>query len=335
MKKEKLIRLMPKVLSIFVCLIVGLTFAGKLFSVSVGENIIEFNLIDLIKGEYTGKPASVFFIFLYIILPISAGFLLFFGKNKQNFLYISMLILLVCGLVSIISKNVLSEAIYRHIRAVYDKKVPCEIDEVYFISYIPIVGYMISFCLVLSLAIEDIKFTTRDITEIGIFVAGALILNFIKLFPLSSGGSVNLQMLPLYLLVLRHGPVKGFIGCGIIYGLLSCIIDGYGFATFPFDYLLAFGGASVLGFFSKNILNHDGYNVEGVLYLLFSGLLATIIRFIAGTISSMVVYSYNLEAALIYNVGYVFISSGLSLALIIALYVPILKVNKLYPAKQA
>ena len=36
-----------------------------------------------------------------------------------------------------------------------------------------------------------------------------------------------------------------------IFGLVTCLTDGYGFYTYPFDYLIGFGSIAVFGFFSR------------------------------------------------------------------------------------
>ena len=69
----------------------------------------------------------------------------------------------------------------------------------------------------------------------------------------ATGGSINLAMLPLLIISLRHGPFKGFIGGGIIFGFITCLIDGYGLITYPLEYFLAFGIVGILGFFSHFI----------------------------------------------------------------------------------
>lgn len=197
-------------------------------------------------------------------------------------------------------------------------------------------------CLAISsfFAITSTKYgketTVRDMAEDAILLSSALVLNFIKLWSAPTGGSVNLQMLPLMVICLRRGPAHGFIACGVIYGLLSCITDGYGFYTYPFDYLLGFGSAAVLGFFRPLIFseNQKTYNVKGIIFIIVGGLAATAIRFIAGTTSSMVLYGYDFAAAMLYNVGYVFLSGALAIAALVLLYGPLCQLEKLFPSRK-
>lgn len=175
--------------------------------------------------------------------------------------------------------------------------------------------------------------TVRDIAEDGMLIAMAFGLNFLKLFSAPTGGSVNLQMLPLMLIALRHGPFHGFLCGGLIYGLLTCLTDGYGFATFPFDYLIGFGSVAVLGFFRPLIFgeNQKGYNLKGEIFLFLGGLLSTALRYVGGTVSSMVVYGADITYALWYNSIYITVSGAFAFAIIMALYGPLLRVHRMFP----
>lgn len=176
--------------------------------------------------------------------------------------------------------------------------------------------------------------TTRGLVEDAILIALAFVLNFIKI-PLQVEGSVNFQMLPLMIIALRRGPLNGFIASGIIYGLLTCLTDGYGFATYPFDYLIGFGSTAIIGFFRHFIMKEEGklYDPIGILFIFIGGVLVTLVRLVGSTTSSMVIYDYEFVPALVYNVLYVTISGGIATAALIALYGPIQKINRLFPAK--
>ena len=287
------------------------------------------HLYDLIDKNKVGERLAAFFAITYLVLPIIAACLFCFYKIHKNFAVVSLLLFLLAAIISIVSKDILVYSLSMSTGIDY------EVDKVCFTYLLLVISFFVLSFVVLSYAGSNEKYTTRDITESGILIAAALGLNFIKLFPMKTGGSVNLQMLPLFLLALRRGPLKGFISCGIIYGLISCLTDGYGIAFYPFDYLVAFGGAAIMGFFSKFVLNEStNYNIKGEFFLLLGGVSATVIRFLAGTISSMVIYSYEFKPAALYNAGYVFVSGGIALAIIMALYGPILKINKLYPVEK-
>ena len=179
------------------------------------------------------------------------------------------------------------------------------------------------------------KHTIKQIVEEGVLISLAFVLNFIKI-PLGPSGSINFQMLPLMIIALRHGPQHGFIAGGIIYGLLTCLTDGYGFITYPFDYLIGFGSVAVMGFFRSLIFGKDqkGYNFKGLLFIFIAGVLSTAIRFIGSTVSSIVVYEYDLVSALSYNALYIPLSGLAAIIAIMAMYGPLVKINKRYPVKE-
>ena len=177
--------------------------------------------------------------------------------------------------------------------------------------------------------------TTKQIAEEGVLLSLAFVLNLIKIPVGATGGSINFQMLPLMIIALRHGPAHGFIAGGIVYGLLTCLTDGYGFACYPFDYLIGFGSVAVMGFFRKLIFseNQEGYNIKGLLFIFIGGLLSTLVRFIGSNVSSIVVYEYTLKDALIYNSFYIPLSGLIATVAFMGLYAPLIRINKLYPVK--
>ena len=177
--------------------------------------------------------------------------------------------------------------------------------------------------------------TTRQIAEEGVLLALAFVLNIIKIPVGATGGSINFQMLPLMIIALRHGPAHGFIAGGIVYGLLTCLTDGYGFACYPFDYLIGFGSVAVMGLFRKQIFgeNQEGYNVKGLIFIFIAGVLTTFVRYIGSNVSSIVVYDYTLKAALAYNAFYIPLSGLIATVAFMLLYAPLIRINKLYPTK--
>ena len=194
----------------------------------------------------------------------------------------------------------------------------------------------LAFIITLSFNLQHVEFSVRDIAEEGILIAMAFGLNFIKIPITATGGSVNFQMFPLMLIALRHGPSHGFVCGGIVFGLLTCLTDGYGFATYPFDYLIGFGSVAIVGLFKDFIFSPEqkNYNFKGLLFLLIAGLLSTAVIFIGGTTSSMVIYGYDLKAAMIYNSLYVLLSGVAGFGIIMVMYGPLLRINNMYPVKR-
>lgn len=200
-------------------------------------------------------------------------------------------------------------------------------------AYLGIIFSNIAFaCTTLS----NQKRTTRQIVEEGMLISLALVLDFIKIPVGPTGGSINFQMLPLMLIALRYGPQHGFIAGGIVYGLVSCLLDGYGFACYPFDYLIGFGSVAAMGFFRKFIFSKDQttYNKKGLLFIFLGGLLTILIRYIGSNVSSIVVYNYSLVAALEYNAFYIPLAGLICIVALMAMYGPLIKVNASHPVEE-
>lgn len=173
------------------------------------------------------------------------------------------------------------------------------------------------------------KITIRDMIEIAMFVAIAIIFDmpFLKIRIGSNGGSISLTMVPLFILAYRRGPLKALIGCGIIYGVITCLTDGWGFACYPFDYLIGYGSIAIAGFFGKLVLENKKKPM-GIVWIVVSVLVACFGRMIGSTLSSVILWEYKFIPALIYNVTYIGPSCIATIVALILLYPPLLEVNK-------
>ncbi len=169
----------------------------------------------------------------------------------------------------------------------------------------------------------------RDFVEIALFCAIAIVLDrFVKIPLGATGGSLNLSVVPLFIIALRHGPIKGFFAGGIVYGLITCLLDGYGMACYPLEYLLAFGCVCILGLFARNINNtFENNKVMPYVFTVLSIAVWSILRCMFATIDSMILYDYELVPALSYNATYVFPSAALDLVIVCALLPLIVKLN--------
>lgn len=329
--KGFLIKYLPYILIGIVVLCIGLSMIGPFFDLRVkidGKKIdTVYRLTDLLFSNSAGKSTQVFFILTYLVLPLLGCGFIFLGKLKNSFYTIAVLLFLVAAMSAILANDVTATVVSLITEMSYN------VHDVYFCFVLPIIIFFIAAFLSLAIASKEINITVSDITEMGILIGLALALNFVKIVQMPTGGSINFQMLPLFILALRKGPIKGFIGAGIAYGLISCITDGYGIATYPFDYLLGFGSVCVLGFFTPYIFgeNQNNYNLKGEIFIFVGALISTFIRFIGGTVSSMIIYGYDLVPAMEYNSLYVSISGLISIALIMAVYGPFIRVNKRFP----
>lgn len=186
-----------------------------------------------------------------------------------------------------------------------------------------------------STASEKESLKVNDLAEMGVLSALAIGLQFIKIPIGATGGSINLGLIPLFMIALRKGPVQGFIASGLVYGLVTCLTDGYGFNTYPFDYLLGFGGCAALGFFKNLCFTKDakGWKYAGFAWIFVGVAIASVVRFVGSSASSMINYGYTVTAAMAYNVIYVFVTGAVSLVAMLLLYIPLAKVNKIVPNK--
>lgn len=332
----KIRHLLPIFIFAFVILMFCLSMIGNFYEIAhvegEAEVVNKVGIIDLLFSQSAGISAQMYFLFIYLIIPVISCSLLIFSRFNKNFVLVSALLFLISAITSIVTKDVYATAIKYYVKATTGVKYSFYINESYFSYYLPIISNFVSFALAMIIGTNEVKFTIRDITEMGILVAMAFGLSFIKFLPMPTGGSVNLQMLPLFVLALRRGPIKGFIVGGFVYGLLTCLTDGYGFACYPFDYLVGFGSISILGLFSSLILDDTkGYTFKSELFLFIAGVLSTSMRFLGGTVSSMVVYGYNFVGAATYNAAYIFVSGGISLLAVMLLLGPIKRINQLFP----
>lgn len=303
------------------------------YKTEVGDTETKYavTLIDYFRNGFTfdwTMWVTLGLLFVGIVLPIIAGFLVRGEKGKENLMIGSALSFLVAFCFLFLSREFFANN-------------SAEIENYHSVDISWGCAFSILFTVLAAGASTITPYQRRpisvgEIAENGILIAMAFGLNFIKL-PIQVQGSVNFQMLPLMIIALRRGPASGLICGGILFGLLTCLTDGYGFACYPFDYLIGFGSVAVMGFFRPFIFgqNQKGYNFKGEAFLLLAGVLSTFVRFVGGTVSSILIYNTTFVAALIYNVGYISLSGILALAVLMAIYGPLVKVNASFPARKS
>ncbi len=203
-------------------------------------------------------------------------------------------------------------------------------------SYISILLLICSVVFILSslsMIFEENTLNVKDIVEIGIFVSLAVVLDlgFFKIKIGTQGGSISFAMVPLFLISLRKGFFKGFVASGIIFGLITCLTDNYGFITYPFDYLLGFGSIAIIGLFKNKIFPaNNKFTIAGLIFLVIGFILSIFSRLVFATLSGILIYKLNFVGSITYQLAYLGPSSGLVLAILILLYKPLLLVNKRY-----
>ena len=312
--------------SIVVLFLLGVVLTYK---VKINDNSEYFNahLWDLFNPSLT--PTWIIILILSLLVIGSLLPLLYLDKNlkdNENIAIISTFILLIAVLFLFAEKEIFS---YYASSLIENFK---SADIGYGLALAILFTLLASFA---SLLVSPKKYgdNVSSICEDGVLIAMAFVLSFIKI-PLGvTGGSFNFQMLPLFFIALRRGPLHGLVAGGLIYGLLTCVSDGYGFATFPFDYFIGFGSTSILGLFRKIIVDEKTSFLKGELFILLGGALSTLVRFLGSSLSSILIYEYDLIAALSYNAIYIPLSGLISIIIVMALYKPFLYVNRRYPVK--
>ena len=278
-------------------------------------------LWDVFKlmGEEGMNATGVTAIFA-IVLMLCAIPLVLLGKKKNSFPVAASLCLFIAAALMFLMPSI------------YLDQVGCRSADINLGLSFGFAFSVISAVFALSYSYQKMPMTIRDMAEDAVLVATAFALNFVKIPMGATGGSINFQMLPLLIIALRHGPLQALISGGIVFGVLTCFTDGYGFATFPFDYLIGFGSVAVLGFFKDLIMKKEDYNLQGEIFIAVGVIGAGLVRMIGSTASSMIFYGYGLVDALAYNVLYIPASAGAALVVLMALYGPLLKLNKRFPA---
>lgn len=289
----------------------------KVDGVKIYTLIYLWDVFKLMSEEYM-NATGVTAIFA-IVLMVCAVPLLFLGKKKNSLSVAAALALFIAAALMFLMPSI------------YLDQVGCRSADINLGLSFGFAFAIISAVFALSYSYQKMPMTIRDMAEDAVLVAAAFALNFVKIPMGATGGSINFQMLPLFIIALRHGPLQGLISGGIVFGVLTCFTDGYGFATFPFDYLIGFGSVAVLGFFKDLIMKEENYNLKGELFIVAGVVLAGLIRMFGSTASSMIFYGYGLVDALAYNVLYIPASAGAALVVLMALYGPLLQLNKRFP----
>jgi thiamine transporter len=89
---------------------------------------------------------------------------------------------------------------------------------------------------------------TRLLVEIALTIALSAVFHFVKLWQMPFGGSISLEMLPIFVLAIRRGAVVGVIA-GALYGFVDFFLEPYvvHWVQFLLDYPLAYGAVGLAG----------------------------------------------------------------------------------------
>lgn len=164
------------------------------------------------------------------------------------------------------------------------------------------------------------------ICEAGLMLALAIVLNNLKLYRLPNGGSISLEMLPVFLFAIRWGAPWGML-LGFALGTVSLFLDGavaWGWQSLILDYLLAFTPLGLCGLFKGKRLG-----------IFFGSVLGAFCRFLVHFYSGVTIYAilaptelFNMTFtspwmySLVYNGSYMLLDTVLCMVIIGLMYKP-------------
>lgn len=299
MKLEKIFERVIFLSSILFAVLYVLPFSdGK-----IGYDYISFNLLAA----------------LAYVLPVAASLIVLVKTKYVNLRFVSLILFASSAVINI---NLLNGG-----------SVP--------VNPFVIIAIVLEFAyslILLYLVNGKATYSTSEIVETAIFVALAVALDLpgMKIQLNAAGGSISFTMIPLFIIALRQSPLKTFISCGVIYGVITCILDGHNFFSYPLDYLLGYGAIAITSYFSymsgKKLLKNPVLDyVALALFIALSG----VARLAASTLSGIIFYETDFVASLVYNAAYVLPSAGICIVAILLLYTPIKKINQKFPTKNA
>lgn len=276
-----------------------------------------YSFVDLINnGTFNGYFALNI---LPFILYLVALVLQLFGKKNNKFILVSFL-LNICSITLTVFEPTFAKMAISYL----SNGVQFAVGAIVFILSETCFAIFQSRCL-----FDSFKIGIRDIIEIGIFVAFAIVLDLgiFKIRIGANGGSISLVMIPLLIICLRKGFLKGFIATGIVYGLVNCLLDGYGLMYYPFDYLLGFGSLAIVGLFRRIIFDNTR-KIHSYVFLCVGVVCAIVARLLCSTLSGIIYYHLTFWESFIYNIAYIGPSGAVSLVALFLLLPVIRKMQK-------
>lgn len=152
--------------------------------------------------------------------------------------------------------------------------------------------------------------TIQEMTLMAMLIALALVLDRLIVFQQPQGGSINISMVPLIIMVIRFGFWKSVFANAFVYGFIANLWDGYGLLTYPLDYLLALASLSLFAWALFHLRSEKFFTRQTALFIGF--LSAVFFRFMFHVISGVVLYEVDWVSSFIYNASYLLPSFLLS-----------------------
>lgn len=169
---------------------------------------------------------------------------------------------------------------------------------------------------------------TKQLVEISMFVALALVLDFVaglySSFLWLQGGSISLSLVPLAILAYRQGLKIGLLGATLM-GALQLLLGAFIYHPVQvlLDYPVAFGLLGITGIWSKIVDKKEKVSIA----IISSTFIASVLRWASHTISGYVFFGQwapeGMSAmwySMTYNFGYVFFSWLASVIVLVLLY---------------
>ncbi|QXE02930.1 energy-coupled thiamine transporter ThiT [Terribacillus sp. DMT04] len=167
------------------------------------------------------------------------------------------------------------------------------------------------------------------LVEVAIFAALAVVLDLFSFKAWAQGGSISLQMVPIFLMAFRWG-WKGGLVTGLVVGLLQLVTGPYiihvvqGFLDYPAAFTLVGFAAVTSGLAQKAARQNNRFKLA--LLLIAGTLIGSVGRFAAHFVGGMVFFGSAAAPgqsvwvySLIYNGSYLLPSFIASMAVIIIL----------------
>ena len=171
------------------------------------------------------------------------------------------------------------------------------------------------------------KFKVQDLVEAALLVALSIGCGYIKI-PIPPDANVSLAFIPLILIALRNGPIQTFLYTGVVYGLIDCLMDGWGLSTFPLEYLLAIGLLCIISLFRKELFYYKKDVVKEFAIVIVTVALWTTARWLLMSLDGFLHgWAPTMWASMIYNAANAYIDGGFALAVTLLIYYPLRPLN--------
>ena len=173
--------------------------------------------------------------------------------------------------------------------------------------------------------------SVKEMVEMALLLALAVVLDLagIKI------GHASFTMVPLFILVYRHGLIKSGVVIGIIYAFINMAFDSWSIdaITLIFDYVLGYGLMSLAALFAKKAFNQSSKHWMNIMWLSISIILCSLIRLVCSSISGVILeYAPTFFSAFWINLTlYIGWDCLLAFLSLIILYPSILLINKRFP----